>query len=163
MNMAGTLVLICTLIVLLTSSVSAQSAGTLRQTNVYTYLAPLTLVLIATELLYLGLTKKKLLSFQEAIANLGTALGNQTMNVLIAASVYLIYGYLWTNFRVYTISLNVYTFFILLLLMDLFSYWVHRWGHAINILWAVHSPHHSAKEMNIFACKDATSFTDEHN
>jgi len=88
--------------------------------------------------------------FADFHANLGTALGNQTMNVLIAASVYLIYGYLWTNFRVYTISLNVYSFFVLLILMDFFSYWVHRWGHAINILWAVHSPHHSAEEMNIF-------------
>jgi len=121
-----------------------------HQTNVYTWLAPLTLLLIASELVYLGVTRKKLLSFQEAIANLGTALGNQTMNVLVAASVYVIYGYLWEHFRVYTISLNVYTFVVLLLLMDFFSYWVHRWGHAINILWAVHSPHHSAEEMNIF-------------
>jgi len=121
-----------------------------QETNIYTYLAPLTLLLIASELIYLGITRKKLLSFQEAIANLGTALGNQTMNVLIAASVYLIYGYLWANYRIYTIELNVYTFFVLLVLMDFFSYWAHRWGHAINILWAIHSPHHSAGEMNIF-------------
>ena len=118
--------------------------------NIYTYLAPLTLLLIASELIYLAATRKRLLSFQEAIANLGTALGNQTMNVLIAASVYVIYGYLWENFRAYTIELDVYTFFVLLILMDFFSYWVHRWGHAINILWAIHSPHHSAEEMNIF-------------
>ncbi|MGH9820586.1 MAG: sterol desaturase family protein [Pyrinomonadaceae bacterium] len=118
--------------------------------NIYTYLAPLTLLLIASELIYLAVTHKKLLSFQEAIANLGTALGNQTINVLIATGVYLIYGYLWTNYRLYTIGLNIYTFFVLLILMDFFSYWVHRWGHAINILWAIHSPHHSAEEMNIF-------------
>jgi sterol desaturase/sphingolipid hydroxylase (fatty acid hydroxylase superfamily) len=130
--------------------IEAQTVSAPRQTNVYTYLAPLTLVLIASELIYLGVTRKKLLSFQEAIANLGTALGNQTMNVLIAASVYLIYGYLWQHYRVYTISLNVYTFIVLLILMDFFSYWVHRWGHAINLLWAIHSPHHSAEEMNIF-------------
>jgi alkylglycerol monooxygenase len=131
-------------------NVLAQSGGTSHQANVYTYLAPLTLLLIASELIYLALTRKKLLSFQEAIANLGTALGNQTINILIAASVYLIYGYLWEHFRFYTISLNVYTFFVLLILMDFFSYWVHRWGHSINVLWAVHSPHHSAEEMNIF-------------
>ena len=77
----------------------AQAVSSPRQTNVYTYLAPLTLILIASELIYLGVTRKKLVSFQEAIANLGTALGNQTMNVLIAASVYLIYGYLWEHFR----------------------------------------------------------------
>lgn len=129
---------------------SQQSSEQLHQTNVYTYLAPLTVALILAELVYLGFSRKRLISFQEAIANLGTALGNQTMNVLIAASVYVIYGWLWTNFRVATIELNVYTFIILLLLMDFFSYWVHRWGHAINVLWAIHSPHHSAEEMNIF-------------
>jgi alkylglycerol monooxygenase len=150
MKKTGTLVLILNVIGLLSVSVAAQSAGTPHETNVYTYLAPLTLVLIASELIYLAVTRKKLLSFQEAIANLGTALGNQTMNVLVAASVYLIYGYLWQNYRVYSITLNTYTFFILLILMDFLSYWVHRWGHAINILWAVHSPHHSAEEMNIF-------------
>lgn len=144
------LVLTFTVIGLSSGDVAAQSARTLHETNVYTYLAPLTLLLIASELIYLGVTRKKLLSFQEAIANLGTGLGNQTMNVLVAAGVYLIYGYLWENYRVATIELNVYTFFILLILMDFFSYWVHRWGHAINILWAIHSPHHSAEEMNIF-------------
>lgn len=134
----------------LSASVANAQNNAAHETNIYTYLAPLTLILIASELIYLAVARKKLLSFQEAIANLGTALGNQTMNVLIAASVYVIYGYLWTNFRIYTIELNIYTFIILLVLMDFFSYWVHRWGHSINILWAIHSPHHSAEEMNIF-------------
>src|SRR2546429_2456883 len=79
--------------------IEAQTAGAPRQTNGYTYLSPLTLLLIASELIYLGLTRKKLLSFQEAIANLCTALGDQTVNVLISASVYLIYGYLFGHFR----------------------------------------------------------------
>jgi len=131
-------------------TINAQDISSVHEINIYTYLAPLTLLLIFSELIYLGVTRKKLLSFQEAIANLGTALGNQTMNVLIAATVYVIYGYLWTNFRIYTIELNVYTLFILLILTDFFSYWVHRWGHAINILWAIHSPHHSGEEFNIF-------------
>ena len=79
--------------------VCAQSADTTHETNVYTYLAPLTLLLIAPELIYLGVTKRKLLSFQEAISNLGTALGNQTMNVLVAASVYLITIWISIYFR----------------------------------------------------------------
>ena len=42
--------------------VCAQGADATHETNVYTYLAPLTLILIASELIYLGVTKKKLLS-----------------------------------------------------------------------------------------------------
>ena len=144
--------LIFPLLTIFTLSVDlhAQTGGDQPRINIYTYLAPMMVLLIFSELIYLAATRKKLLSFQEAIANLGTAIGNQTTNLLIAASVYSIYGYLWANFRVASIELNFYTFIILLVLMDFFSYWIHRWGHAINILWAIHSPHHSAEEMNIF-------------
>ena len=82
------------------------------QTNIYTYLAPLTLALIAAELVFLAFTRKQFLSFQEAIANLGTALGNQTGNLLIAVGVNSVYGLLWQNYRIATIELNVYTFFL---------------------------------------------------
>src|SRR5260221_10425207 len=98
--------LVMFLICLSANTLFAQDAHAAHETNVYTYLAPLTLLLIASELIYLAATRKKLLTFQEAIANLGTALGNQTMNVLIAAGVYVIYGYLWTNFRICAINLN---------------------------------------------------------
>ncbi len=137
-------------LLILATPAAAQAGGDPPELNIYTYLAGLSLLLIAVELIYLAATRRRLLTFQEAIANLGTALGNQTVNLLVAAGVYVIYGVLWARYRIWTIELNVYTFAILLILMDFFSYWVHRWGHAINVLWAVHSPHHSAEEMNIF-------------
>jgi alkylglycerol monooxygenase len=126
------------------------------ETNIYTYLTPIALFFVLLEVTACIVYKRDLLSFPEAIANFGTALGNQTVNVLVAAGVYVIYGKLWENYRLFTIELNLWTFILLLLGVDFIFYWVHRWGHKINIMWAAHSPHHSAEEMNFMVALRAS-------
>ena len=120
-------------------------------------LTPLALAFILLEMAVCWYYRKSLISFQEAVANFGTALGNQTMNVLVAAGVYVVYGFLWRNYRLLdNIEMNRYNFLVLLVAIDFIFYWVHRWGHEINILWAAHSPHHSAEEMNFFVALRAS-------
>lgn len=126
------------------------------EANVYTYITPVALGFILLEVFFCWYYRKDYISFGEAVANFGTALGNQTVNVLVAVAVYFFYGYLWENFRIFTIELNWWTFILLLLGVDFVFYWVHRWGHAINIMWAAHSPHHSAEEMNFFVALRAS-------
>jgi sterol desaturase/sphingolipid hydroxylase (fatty acid hydroxylase superfamily) len=117
--------------------------------NIYATLTPVAIVFILIEVLLCWYYKKDLISFEEFIANFGTALGNQTVNVLVAAGVYITYGFLWSHFRLIDhIDMTWYNFLLLLLGVDFIFYWVHRWGHHINIMWAAHSPHHSAEEMN---------------
>jgi len=116
--------------------------------NVYAWITPLALLFVLIEVGVEYYYKKGYISFPEAITNFGTAIGNQTMNVLLAVGVYHIYGFLHDSYAPFSIELNVYTFILLLLGLDFIFYWVHRWGHEINILWAAHSPHHSAEEMN---------------
>ena len=118
------------------------------ETNIYAYLTPLAIFFVLLEVGINWYYDKGLIRFQEFIANFGTAVGNQTMNVLVMAGVYWGYGFLWENYRFMTIELNVVNFILLLLGVDFIFYWVHRWGHEINIMWAAHSPHHSAEEMN---------------
>ncbi len=125
--------------------------------NIYALLTPIALGFILIEMALCYYYKKKYISFQEAVANFGTALGNQTMNVLVAAGVYVVYGWLWENYRLIdAIKMNAFTFVLLLLGIDFIFYWVHRWGHQINIMWAAHSPHHSAEEMNFFVALRAS-------
>ena len=128
----------------------------MQETNIYAYLTPIALIFILLEVFFCWLYRKDYISFPEAVANFGTALGNQTTNVLVAAGVFVIYGYLWENYRIWTIELNWWTFILLLLGVDFVFYWVHRWGHSINIMWAAHSPHHSAEEMNFFVALRAS-------
>ena len=117
--------------------------------NVYTYLTPIALGLVGLEMIYCWLAKKNYITFQESIANFGTAIANQTTNVLVAVFVYVVYGFLHEYSVVETISLNVWTWILLLVGVDFLFYWFHRFGHHVNILWAAHSPHHSAEEMNL--------------
>lgn len=128
----------------------------MQDTNIYTYLTPIALFFVLIEVALVLIYKRDYMSFPEAVANFGTALANQTVNVLVAAGVYLVYGYLWENYRVFTLELNWWTFILLLLGIDFIFYWVHRWGHAINIMWAAHSPHHSAEEMNFMVALRAS-------
>jgi alkylglycerol monooxygenase len=126
-------------------------------TNIYALLTPIALGFILLEMALCWYYKKKYISFQEAVANFATALGNQTMNVLVAAGVYVVYGYLWDHYRlINSIEMNAINFLLLLLGIDFIFYWVHRWGHHINIMWAAHSPHHSAEEMNFFVALRAS-------
>jgi len=125
--------------------------------NIYAFIAPLAIAFIVLEMAICLYYKKNYIRFQEAVANFGTALGNQTMNVLVAAGVYIIYGFLWEHYRLIdNIEMNVMNFVLLLLGVDFIFYWVHRWGHHINIMWAAHSPHHSAEEMNFFVAVRAS-------
>ncbi len=125
--------------------------------NIYALLTPIALFFILIEIGLCLFYKKNYITFSEAIANFGTALGNQTVNVLVAAGVYVGYGYLWENYRLIDdIPMTWYNFGILLLSIDFIFYWVHRWGHEINIMWAAHSPHHSAEEMNFFVALRAS-------
>lgn len=128
----------------------------MQEINIYAYLTPIALIFILLEIAACFIFKKKLITFSEAVANFGTALGNQTMNVLVAAGVFVIYGYLYEHFRIFTIEINWWTAILLLLGVDFVFYWVHRWGHSINIMWAAHSPHHSAEEMNFFVALRAS-------
>lgn len=125
--------------------------------NIYALLTPIALGFILLEIFVCWYYKKNYITFQEAVANFGTALGNQTMNVLVAAGVYVAYGFLWENYRVIdNLEMNAMNFILLLLGIDFIFYWVHRWGHHINIMWAAHSPHHSAEEMNFFVALRAS-------
>ncbi len=121
----------------------------MQATNVYAFLTPIVLVFILIEIVACWIFKKKFISFSESVASFGTQMGNQTTNVLMAVSVYYAYGLIWDNFRLLTIPLNWWTFILLFLAIDFIFYWVHRWGHEINIGWAAHNPHHTAQEMNL--------------
>ncbi len=126
------------------------------EANIYTYLTPIALFFIAVEVALCFIYKRDYVTFPEAVANFGTALANQTVNVLVAVGVFIVYGFLWENYRIFTIDLNWWTFILLLIGVDFIFYWVHRWGHALNIMWAAHSPHHSAEEMNFFVALRAS-------
>jgi alkylglycerol monooxygenase len=68
--------------------------------NVYALLTPIAIFFVLLEIAACFVFRKNYINFQEAIANFGTALGNQTVNLLVAAGVYEVYGYLHMHYRI---------------------------------------------------------------
>ncbi|MCB9092071.1 MAG: sterol desaturase family protein [Halobacteriovoraceae bacterium] len=117
--------------------------------NIYSLITPIVLSLVFIEIIYSLILKRNYFSFQDSVANIGTAVINQCMNMFVLFLVLKSYGFLYENYRINTIENNAFTWVILLVAIDFLFYWFHRWGHTINILWAAHSPHHSSEEMNL--------------
>jgi alkylglycerol monooxygenase len=116
--------------------------------NVYAYITPIVLVLLIAEILFSVIGKKRLYSFQDTVANIGTGIGNQCVNLAVVFLVMKWYGWLW-QFAPWRVPETWYFALLLLFIQDFVFYWFHRIGHTLNIFWAAHMPHHSSEEMNL--------------
>ena len=54
---------------------------------------------------------------------------------------------MWSGFLQYPVLL----FFVYLFVLDFFDYWYHRAEHQFNWWWALHSLHHSQRDMNLWS------------
>ncbi|MCI5058388.1 MAG: sterol desaturase family protein [Flavobacteriales bacterium] len=117
--------------------------------NIYAIITPIILGLLLFEFIYCLIKNNGYYKFQDTIANFGTAIGNQCVNLVVAVLVYKSYGYLFDNFSLWNVEPTWWSYIILLILIDFLFYWFHRIGHTINIFWAAHMPHHSSEEMNM--------------
>jgi len=116
--------------------------------NVYAFITPIVVLLLLLEIIVSVVTKNGKYPFQDTIANLGTGIGNQCINLGVVFFVYKWYGWLFAMTPL-EIPLTWYSLVILLILQDFVFYWFHRIGHTINIFWAAHMAHHSSEEMNL--------------
>src|SRR5688500_5339329 len=107
--------------------------------NVYAYITPIVLLLLIAEILFSIIGKKKLYTFQDTVANIGTGIGNQCVNLAVVFLVMKWYGWLY-QFAPWQVPVTWYAILILLLIQDFIFYWFHRIGHTLNIFWAAHMP-----------------------
>ncbi|KAI1886114.1 hypothetical protein AGOR_G00210680 [Albula goreensis] len=60
------------------------------------------------------------------------------------------YMYIWNNHRVLELPWDSpWTWWLAFLGVDFGYYWVHRFAHELNILWAAHQVHHSSEDYNL--------------
>ncbi|MEI2421010.1 hypothetical protein V6O07_12115, partial [Arthrospira platensis SPKY2] len=62
--------------------------------NVYAFITPIVVALLLFEIIYSVRTRKGVYNFQDTIANLGTGIGNQCINLAVAFFVYKFYDWL---------------------------------------------------------------------
>ncbi|MBY0517204.1 MAG: sterol desaturase family protein [Bacteriovoracaceae bacterium] len=123
--------------------------------NIYSFITPLAVGLILLEILYCLVSRKNYITFADAITNLGTALGNQCVNLLVVWTVVTTFGWLY-QYRFFDLPNTWGWFLVLLVAFDFLFYWFHRHGHTINILWAAHMSHHTSEEFNFFVATRAS-------
>jgi sterol desaturase/sphingolipid hydroxylase (fatty acid hydroxylase superfamily) len=45
----------------------------------------------------------------------------------------------------------LWSFLFYLVVLDFVAYWLHRWQHSVNVWWALHSLHHSQRQMSFWS------------
>lgn len=107
--------------------------------------------LIFTALEYYFARKKgqgNLFSYESTITNMSVGIAERLLSLLITASFYQLYYYVYENFALYIIPNHWSIWVILLLATDLVWYWYHRLGHEVNLFWGAHVVHHQSEEFN---------------
>lgn len=116
--------------------------------NVYVVATPAVLAVVALEAAYCLYQKNGYYRFDDAMANFGTAIGHQVVNVAVAALAFELFTGLRARWPLADWGTTPASFAALYLSVDFLFYWFHRAGHGINVLWAAHAPHHSSDELN---------------
>lgn len=92
--------------------------------------------------------KAHLFSYENAITNISVGIAERLLSLLITASFYQLYYYVYKNYALYQLPNHWTLWIILLLATDLVWYWYHRLGHEINVFWGAHVVHHQSEEFN---------------
>ena len=115
--------------------------------NFYTLSTPILFLLMALELIYCLMRKKSFIEFEDAVTSLSTGIINQFWNIWVLSFAYLVYQWIG-QFAFFTIEDTPSSFIAAVLLVDFLFYWFHRAGHSFNFMWAMHSLHHTSRQLN---------------
>lgn len=88
-------------------------------------------------------------NFEDSITNINLGIGSQAIGALTKALLLMLYGWVYNNFRVFTLEANWLNALLCIVVFDYLFYWAHRWGHEWNIFWGAHIVHHQSEEYNL--------------
>jgi sterol desaturase/sphingolipid hydroxylase (fatty acid hydroxylase superfamily) len=110
---------------------------------------PIFFALIGLELLISYLQKSPLYRFNDAITNLSCGITQQVASVFLKTILILLYGGVYTHFRLFDLPQTWWMAGLLFIGVDFFYYWFHRYAHEISLFWGTHIVHHQSEEYNL--------------
>ena len=120
------------------------------QEIIITWATPVFFALIALELLVAKLRGRRVYHGSDAINSLGLGVISQIVAVFSKLLTLGIYAWCVQRFAIFALPANSgWVWISALLLYDFCYYWLHRAGHEVNILWAVHVVHHQSEDYNL--------------
>jgi sterol desaturase/sphingolipid hydroxylase (fatty acid hydroxylase superfamily) len=130
-----------------------------KQINYLAFAIPAFFIFLFLEYLLAGkLHKKHLFKHESSISNLSIGIAERLLNLLISASFYALFCWVYKHFALFQIPNTWWVWTLLLLTADLVWYWYHRLGHEVNLLWAAHIVHHQSEEFNLTVAARITVF-----
>lgn len=121
---------------------------------------PMYFTLMAIELIFESLSRKRTYRIHDAITNISTGVLQQLTGTFMKIVKFGIYAYVFEHFAVYHIPSKGWTFALLFVLWDLCYYWEHRVAHRVSLFWGGHSVHHQSEDYNLTVAlrQSSTSF-----
>ena len=118
---------------------------------------PMYFSLMAIELVYEALTKKRTYRLSDAITNISTGTLQQTTGVFFEIIKVGIYAAVYQQFAFYHLPSTALTFIAIFILYDLAYYWEHRMAHTVSLFWGGHVVHHQSEDYNLSVALRQTS------
>ena len=107
-------------------------------------------VLIGIELLVAKWRGRDVYAINDAINSLSLGVISQIVGVFTKLFTIGIYAWFAAHAARWTLPANsLWVWISGLLLYDVLYYWLHRWGHEVNVLWAAHVVHHQSERYNL--------------
>lgn len=121
---------------------------------------PFFFLLIGLEFVALRGKRDMRYRLHDSISSLSCGVGQQVLGAFVHLLFPLVpYLFLYTRFRVTTVSPSPLTWLLLVLAVDL-GYWAYHWAsHRVNFLWAMHVVHHQSEEYNLTTALRQSWFT----
>ncbi|PWB32720.1 hypothetical protein DCO48_12685 [Pseudomonas sp. SDI] len=119
---------------------------------------PFFFVLIAVELLADRWRGQRNYRVADAVNSLSTGVLSTTTGLLTKGVGLLTYAIALDHLALFKLPANAWWVWVLAFVAyDFCYYWLHRFGHERNILWAAHSVHHQSEEYNLSTALRQTS------
>ena len=118
---------------------------------------PMYFTLMAAELAYEAITKRKTYRINDAVTNINTGVLQQLTNTFLALFKIGIYTFVYEYASIWELPQNVWTFLLAFLMWDLCYYWEHRLAHTVNLFWGGHVVHHQSEDFNLSVALRQTS------
>ena len=110
---------------------------------------PFFFLLIGIELIAEKVRGTNYYRLNDSITSLTTGTLSQLLKVVQLMVPFTIYVMVFQQFSLFTLGDSALVWIVAFVLYDFSYYWLHRFGHEVNILWAAHVVHHSSEEYNL--------------
>ena len=118
---------------------------------------PMYFTLMAVELVYEGLTKRRTYRLNDAVTNINTGVLQQLTGTFVAIIKIGVYILVYEKLALFYIEPSWWSFALLMVLWELCYYWEHRMAHQISLFWGGHVVHHQSEDFNLSVALRQTS------